>query len=57
MIQYNNHQRLRIIQAVTAQNIQLLPKTQVIELKRSFSTQQSQLVDYLVTSVRNLGQI
>jgi hypothetical protein len=57
MIQYRNHQRLRILQAVAAHNIQLLPRTQAFELKQAVSTQQPQKVSYVETLAQNLGKI
>jgi uncharacterized membrane protein len=57
VIQYRNYQRLRILQAVAAQNIQLLPRARGFELKQAVTTQQPQLVSYLENLTQNLGQI
>ena len=57
VIHYRNHQRLRILQAVAAQNIQLLPKARGFQLKQAVSTQQPQIANYVENLVQNLGQI
>jgi uncharacterized membrane protein YhaH (DUF805 family) len=57
VIQYRNHQRLRILQAVAAQNIQLLPRVRGFQLKQAVSTQQPQIASYLENLAQNLGQI
>jgi uncharacterized membrane protein len=57
VVQYRNYQRLRILQAVAAQGIQILPTARGFELKQAATTQQSQLISYLENLTQNLGQI
>jgi hypothetical protein len=56
VVQYRNHRRLRILQAVATHSIPLLPKTQAFELKQAVSTQFPQIVSYLENLAQNLGQ-
>jgi hypothetical protein len=57
VIQYRNYQRLRILQAVAAQSIQLLPRGRGFEFKQVVTTQQPQLVSYFENLTQNIGQI
>jgi hypothetical protein len=57
VIQYRSYQRLRILQAVAAQGIQLLPRVRGFELKQATSTQQPQLGSYFESLKQNIGQI
>jgi hypothetical protein len=57
VIQYRSYQRLRILQAVAAQSIQLLPRVRGFELKQATSTQLPQLVSYFESLKQNIGQI
>jgi uncharacterized membrane protein YhaH (DUF805 family) len=57
VIQYRNYQRLRILQAVAAQGIQLLPRARGFELKQVVTTQQPQLANYFENLTQNIGQI
>jgi uncharacterized membrane protein YhaH (DUF805 family) len=56
-MQYRNYQRLRILQAVAAQSIQLLPSARGFELKQVVTTQQPQLISYFENLTQNIGQI
>jgi hypothetical protein len=55
VIQYRSYQCLRILQAVAAQSIQLLPRVRGFELKQTISTQQPQLASYFENLKQNIG--
>jgi uncharacterized membrane protein YhaH (DUF805 family) len=57
VIQYRNYQRLRILQAIAAQNIQLLSRAREFELKQAVTTQHPQLANYLENLTQHFGQI
>jgi Ni,Fe-hydrogenase I cytochrome b subunit len=57
VIQYRYYQRLRILQAVAANGVQLLPRTAAFELKPPNTTEQPTTISYLQTVAHNLDQI
>jgi hypothetical protein len=56
-IQYRYCQRLRILQAVAAQGVQLLPRTPAFDLKSPNPTYQPTTISYLQIVASNLEQI